>query len=144
MDLSKINTEAFKHSSRIQIRFADVDLAGHVNNAVILSYFETARVEFLDEMIGKENDWKSRSLILARTEADYLVPIYPDDDIKVYSRISRIGTKSFTMENLLVKTDQEKEIPASRASFVLVCMDYIKKQTIEIPSSWKEIFHQER
>ncbi|MFL5753541.1 MAG: acyl-CoA thioesterase [Bacteroidia bacterium] len=143
MDQSAISSGSFKHSSAIQIRFADADLAGHVNNAVILSYFETARVAFLDEMIGKENDWKSRSLILARTEVDYLKPIYLNDDIKVYSRISRIGSKSFTMENLLVKTDQGKEIPAARASFVLVCMDYIKKQTIEIPPAWKQKFQEE-
>src|SRR5207244_6214863 len=98
MDLSKINAASFKHATPIQIRFSDIDLAGHVNNATILTYFETARISFLDDMVGKANDWGNRGLILAHSEIDYLTPVYLQDTVKAYSRITRIGTKSFTME----------------------------------------------
>lgn len=137
-DLSHIDLKKYQHVTPIQIRFVDIDLAGHVNNATILSYFETARVVFLDELFGKENDWASRGLILAHTEIDYLQPVYLDDQIKAYSRVTKTGTKSFDMENVLVKMKDGKEVFCAVATFVIVCMDYNTKQTIEIPSNWKE------
>jgi acyl-CoA thioester hydrolase len=140
MDTSKINIASYTHSLPIQIRFADIDRQGHVNNATILSYFETGRVEFLNEIIGGDNDWDRRGLVIAHTEADYVEPVFLQDKIKTYSRIASIGTKSFKIDNLLVKEKNGKNIIVCIASFVLVCMDYQKKQTIEIPSDWKERF----
>ena len=42
MDNSVFDAEAvkFNHQMSVQIRFNDVDIYGHVNNAVILSYFD--------------------------------------------------------------------------------------------------------
>lgn len=138
IDLSKINPGLYKHASDIQVRFADCDMAGHVNNATILTYFETARIDFFHDVIGTDNDWNKTGLILAHSEIDYLAPVYLQDKVKAYSRVTRIGNKSFNMENLLVKVKDGKETFAAIASFVLVCMDYSKKQTIEIPKSWIE------
>jgi acyl-CoA thioester hydrolase len=140
MDTSKIDLALYTHSLPIQIRFADIDRQGHVNNAVILSYFEIGRVEFLNEIIGGDNDWDRRGLVIAHTEIDYVEPVFLQDKIKAYSRVANIGTKSFKIDNLLVKEKSGKNNVACIASFLLVCMDYHKKQTIEIPSDWKERF----
>jgi acyl-CoA thioester hydrolase len=137
-DFSHINLREFPHSTPIQIRFVDVDRVGHVNNATIITYFETARVFFLNEVVGERNDWSSMSLILAHTEVDYLIPVYLEDTVKVYSKVLKVGTKSFEMENVLVKVEHEKELIAAYAKFVLVCMDYKAQKTIEIPSDWRE------
>ncbi|MBA3665036.1 MAG: acyl-CoA thioesterase [Bacteroidetes bacterium] len=138
MDFSALTISDFKHSIPIQIRFSDCDMAGHVNNATVLTYYETARIEFLFGIVGLDNDWKSTGLILAHSEIDYIEPVYLQDKIKACSRITRIGSKSFTIENILVKTNEKKEVIASFASFVLVCMDYHKKESIEIPQPWKD------
>src|SRR6516225_3882143 len=99
MDTSKINIALYTHSFPIQIRFAYIDRQGHVNNATILSYFEIGRVEFLNEIIGGDNDWDRRGLVIAHTEADYVEPVFLQDKIKTYSRIANIGTKSFKIDN---------------------------------------------
>ncbi len=138
-DFSTLNPASFTHALEIQIRFVDIDLAGHVNNATILSYFELGRVAYLDELIGAENDWRGKGLILAHTEIDYIEPVYLHDKIKAYSRITHVGTKSFTIENLLVKLKDGKETFAAVASFVTVCFDYKQKQTTEIPADWREL-----
>ena len=41
--LLDINQIEFNHQQEIQIRFNDVDVIGHVNNAVQLSYFDIDR-----------------------------------------------------------------------------------------------------
>ena len=40
-----------------EIRFADIDAMGHVNNAVYFSYFEQARIHFFRQWIGLEWNW---------------------------------------------------------------------------------------
>jgi acyl-CoA thioester hydrolase len=137
MDASKIDADLFYHVTPIQARFSDANSAGHVNNVAILSYFETARVEFLDKVIGRENDWERTGLIIARSVMDYIEPLNIRENIRACSRISQIGTKSFTVEHLLLGERSGKEIITALGSFVLVCFDYNKNQTIEIPEVWK-------
>lgn len=137
-DFSHISNRSFHHATPIQIRFVDIDKLGHVNNATVLSYFETARVAYLNQVIGRENDWFGRGLILAHSEIDYLQPVYQDDQIIAYTRTIRIGSKSFTVENLLMKKDGKKEVLLAYATGVLVCMNYHEKLTVEIPEEWKE------
>ncbi len=136
-DLSHIDLKKYRHVLPIQVRFVDIDKLGHVNNATILSYFETARVAYLNQVIGKENDWFGRGLILAHSEIDYLLPVYMEDEIKSYTRVTHIGSKSFDVENVLVKVKEGKEFFACVATGVLVCMDYNTMQTVEIAEEWK-------
>jgi acyl-CoA thioester hydrolase len=137
-DFSKIRIEDFKHSTTIQIRFVDIDKMGHVNNATILSYFEIARTNFFDDVIGQQDNWFERGLIIAHTDIDYLQPVYLRDEVKALVRIAKTGTKSFDVEHLLIKIVDRNPIICAIANSILVCMDYTKKQTIEIPKEWKE------
>jgi acyl-CoA thioester hydrolase len=61
--------------AKIQVRFSDIDVMGHVNNAVYLSYFEMTRVHYFRELLGLEWDWKSHGILLVRNEIDYIKPI---------------------------------------------------------------------
>ena len=137
-DKSEINIVDYKYSTPIQIRFVDIDKMGHVNNATILSYFEIARTNFFDDVIGQQDNWFERSLIIAHTDIDYYSPVYLRDDVKAYVRIAKTGTKSFDVEHLLVKTINKEDIICAIATSVLVCMDYTKRQTIQIPVEWKD------
>lgn len=137
-DLSHIDLKKFHHATPIQIRFVDIDKLGHVNNATILSYLETARVAYLNEIIGRENDWFGCGLILAHSEIDYLRPVYENDKIVAHTRTMQIGQKSFTVENVLICHEDGKEIICAYATGVLVCMNYHEKLTVEIPEEWKK------
>ena len=53
-------------STKIQIRFADCDLAGHVHNAAYLHYFEQARMHFFVAQLGDGWDWKKTGFILKK------------------------------------------------------------------------------
>ena len=44
--------EKFKHRTKLDIRFVDIDAFGHVNNAHYLTYFEQARVRYFDDIMG--------------------------------------------------------------------------------------------
>lgn len=127
---------AYKFKTPIPVRFKDVDKQGHVNNANHLTYFEISRTEYFRDIFRKTNDWDKTGMILAHTEITYKFPITLEDTIVCFTRVSRFGTKSFDMENVLAaKTATGYEIRAYGKS-VLVCMDYVKKHTVNVPADW--------
>jgi acyl-CoA thioester hydrolase len=127
---------SFKHKTDIQIRFKDIDQLGHVNNANHITYFETSRVNYFKDVFKNETNWKETGLILAHTEVTYKNPIFLEDTISCYTKVSKIGNKSFDMENLIVKTSNSQDIIVAYGKSVLVCINYLSKETIPIPTEW--------
>ena len=88
-----------KYTSKVYVRWADLDAFGNVNNAVYLTYAELARVDWG----GKEFAPKQGSSVLvemtvAHSEVDYLLPITKfgvDYDVNLW--VESIGNTSFTM-----------------------------------------------
>ena len=94
-----------KYTSKVYVRWADLDAFGHVNNAVYLTYAELARVDWG----GKEFAPKQGSSVLvemtvAHSEVDYLIPITKfgvDYDVNLW--VENIGNTSFTVAYEVVK-----------------------------------------
>lgn len=129
---------SFSHKTKIQIRFKDIDKLGHVNNANHLTYLELGRVEYFKDVVRTKIDWVKTGMILANCEISYKQPIVLEDNLYCYSRVSRLGGKSFDMESLLVIENQLNTIAAT-AKVTLVCMDYETKQTVDIPEIWRSL-----
>ncbi|MCW3070574.1 MAG: thioesterase [Bacteroidetes bacterium] len=130
---------SFKQKTPIQIRFKDVDRLGHVNNANHITYFELARVDYFNILMGDVKiDWESESLILAKMEMEYRQPILLDDKVFVYTWISRIGSKSFDMSCSIVRVIDGVEVEAAKGLAVIVCFNYKINQTIPIPEEWRK------
>jgi acyl-CoA thioester hydrolase len=129
----------YKHKTQIQIRFKDVDRLGHVNNANHITYFELARVEYFNALMGDDVkiDWESESLILAKMEMEYKQPILLEDKLFVYTWVSRIGTKSFDMSCTIARVINGVEVEAAKGLAVIVCFNYKTNQTILVPEEWK-------
>lgn len=131
----------FRHKTPIQIRFKDVDRLGHVNNANHITYFELARVDYFNALMGADIpiDWENESLILAKVEMDYKQPIMLDDKISVYTWVSRLGSKSFDMSCSIVREEKGGgETEMAKGLAIIVCFNYKLNQSIPIPEAWKE------
>lgn len=114
---------------KIQVRFSDLDIMGHVNNSVYLSYFEYARVQYFGQLLGLNWDWKKHGVLLVRNEIDYIKPILLTDVPEVFISVDGIGSKSFTL-SYEVKVDGNV---TTTGKSVLVCFDSSKNASIEIP-----------
>ncbi len=130
--------EGFKFKTRIQLRFKDTDQMGHVNNANHLSYFELARMAYFKEVIQEKIDWTREGIILARIEVDYKSPVLLEDELWVYTRMSRIGNSSFDMEYKVVRINGELTLLAAEGKSVQVCFNYEKNCTLPVPAAWRE------
>jgi acyl-CoA thioester hydrolase len=135
MELNEL-LSSYKHKLKIQIRFKDIDKQGHVNNANHITYFETARVEYFKDVFRNEIDWIKTGMILANTEITYKQPILLEDTVYCYTKITRFGTKSFDIENVLTIENNTKQQLCAFGKSTLVCLNYDTKQTVEVPADW--------
>ncbi len=133
-----LEKQLFRHNVLIQVRFKDVDQMGHVNNANHFTYFELARVMYFNEVVNEIIEWKEQGIILAHMEIDYKRPVLLTDEVYVYSRVSKLGAKSFDVEYKIVVMENGKEVIAASGKSVQVCFDYTNKKTINVPELWKQ------
>ena len=122
---------SFVHRERV--RFRDVDAMGHVNNAVLATYVEQARIEYLRHL-GLLDGPLYMGMILARLELDFVAPVQPMGEIEIRVRASRSGNKSFQLEYELRQDGRE----VARASTVLVAYDYERARSMPLSDEWRE------
>ena len=94
--------EKYRHETRPEIRFVDVDAFGHVNNAHYLTYFEQARVKYFDDIVGWKYDWSKQGIILARAEINYVKPVHFRDVVVIRTRCTKIGNKSLELAYVMI------------------------------------------
>jgi len=122
----------------IQVRFKDIDALGHVNNANHITYFEIARTAYFKQVVGGEIDWKRQGIILARTEIDYLCPVFAGEEVWVFARVAAFGNSSFTMKYLVEKGKGDAAVAVAHGVSVQVCYDYEAGRSVPVPLRWRE------
>jgi acyl-CoA thioester hydrolase len=115
------------------VEFRDIDAAGHVNNAVYLTYLETARISYLVDVLEADFAYEL-SLILARITVDFRSPARFPETLEIGTRVTRVGTKSFEMEHEVRGDDGRLVLEASS---VLVAYDYSTDRSMAVPEPWR-------
>ncbi len=114
----------------VEVRFRDIDMFGHVNNAAYFTYIESARVAYYTALTGL-TDPREFGMTLASAKMDFLKPIFYGQTLHVYTRIGRVGNKSWTLEHE-IRDAQTGEVVAV-GSTVNVHYDYKTGQSKPIP-----------
>jgi acyl-CoA thioester hydrolase len=129
-------SDDYRHRTPVQVRFRDIDAFGHVNNAVVSSYVELARVTYLHDVLGLNpvGPEDRMPLILGMIKVDYLSPIFLDDRVVVGSRVEWLGRTSIGMSHLLTA---EGGRDLARSSSVLVAYDYEQARPMPVPDDWR-------
>ena len=127
----------FKIEIQLPVRWGDMDALGHVNNAKYLTYFESARIAYFDQ-IGAFARYSSEGIgpILATTRCDYLSPVVYPATLLVGARVVKVGTTSFEMEYLI--RDANDGRPCAFGTSVQVLFDYRNQVKTPIPAEVRE------
>lgn len=126
----------WKFCHTVQVRFRDIDMFDHVNNAAYLTYIESARVAYYTHITGIQ-DPRDFDMTLAHVKVDFLNPVFFGQTINVYTRAGRIGNKSWTLEHEL--RDSETNEVAARSSTVIVHFDHETGKSKPLPPEVIEI-----
>jgi len=89
------NPDLFHHWHTIKTRFRDIDVLNHVNNAVFNTYFEEARINFVESVpeLGDSFE-KGQSYVLVKCTLEYLKPITYPSTLLIGSGFLKIGNSS--------------------------------------------------
>ena len=128
----------YKFFHPTEVRYGDLDPQGHVNNAKYLTYFEQARIYYLIKLglFNKDQSFMEVGVIIADIHIIYHSTTHYGDDIKVGVKITRIGTKSITVEQCVMDAKTGKLMASG--TVVMVTFDYEGLKTIPVPEEWKQ------
>lgn len=124
----------YPYTVPVTVAFRDLDMLGHVNNAVYLTYFEHARVGYGLQLSGGAQP-HDLAFIIAEATVTYLRPAYFGDELVIGVRVSNIGTKSFVMEyGVQRKADGEL---LARGKTVQVWFNYAANRSEPVPADFR-------
>ncbi|WP_431027423.1 acyl-CoA thioesterase [Lysinibacillus sp. LZ02] len=105
----------FEFSVEVQVRFSETDMFGHVNNTVVFTYLEFARIEYLKaiDLMGKEGNIP----VVADLQCDYVRQMYFGEKIEVYVKIAQIGSSSVDI-HYLGKNEKGEIVFTARGTIV--------------------------
>lgn len=99
----------------IHLRWRDMDMLGHVNQAVYHELLEEGRGSLITR------GGVGFAFVLARVELDYLLEVRRDHSpVQVVSRLTEVGRRKLVVAHEVVRASGEV---AARGTSVLVCWD---------------------
>jgi len=123
----------------IPVQWGDMDAAQHVNNIIYLRWFETARIQYFEQLEELMDFTGEATLgaILAETYCRYKMPVTYPDTVIVAARIlaDTIDEFSFRMQHIIVSRQHQRI--AAEGWTRIVCYDYREKRKAIIPEALK-------
>jgi acyl-CoA thioester hydrolase len=118
-------------SIRFPVRFRDIDVLGHVNNAVYFTYMEQARTEYWMKVF-EVGDLNGISFIVAHAECDFKKSARMGDEIQVTIKTTSIGKSSFVWDYEILNAANSELF--ARGKTIQVYFDYANQKSVPVPS----------
>ena len=124
----------YRYARAQDVAFRDLDGLRVVNNAVYLTYIETARLGYMVEVLGIRS-LDEIGVIVAKVDIDFRSPARLLETLEVGARVPRLGTRSVHMEHEVRGADGRL---VAEAATVLVSFDYEQGVPVPVPDGWRE------
>ena len=121
----------------LPVQWGEQDAFGHVNNAVPLRWFESARIAYIEQsglsgMMGDDDCGP----IVASITCNYRRQIKYPDTLHIGAKISRIGRSSFAMEHAVYSS--ANNAIAVDGETVVVVFNYATQRPVRVPDAIRE------
>lgn len=137
MNPSEIPSLSIFHSRLpLQIRFSDVDVLGHVNNTVYLSFYDTGKAAFMTQTLGRAISWKEVDTVVANIDCAFMAPIFYGENIEVLTACVGIHEKSFRLFQMIRNSDSGEV--KSMCETVMVAFDPSTQKSAPLSREWRE------
>jgi acyl-CoA thioester hydrolase len=94
-DFEPTDPAIYKFWAAEHVRFADLDMLGHVNNKAYSTYYESGRIEYM--RARDMSDSPEFGMALVRLEVDFRKEILYPATLRVGLRLQRLGRSSLTL-----------------------------------------------
>lgn len=126
-----------EHQYPLIVAASDLDDLGHVNNARYLDYLERGRTRWYREvgLIRQCADALGISelgTVVVNVNIDFKRECAADDALVVTTQVARVGARSFTVTQQVLKASREV---AATATVTSVVMDLAERRSVVLPPS---------
>lgn len=95
----------FRHRTPIQLRFNDIDMFGHVNNAVYVEFFDLGKLRYFEDTLGKDFAKKGFTAVVVNINCNFFSPTFLSEALEVLTATVHTGEKSITLDQRIVNTE---------------------------------------
>lgn len=129
---------AHVHTSRLRIRWGDMDAMGHVNNARFFTFFEQTRIDWL-ESFSKDDALRNnrQGFILAHASCDFKVPVVYPAVLEIRLLCEPPGRTSFTSRYEVY--DEDGEVLHAVGKGVMVWIDLETGEPTPLPGRLRAV-----
>ncbi|MDX1467766.1 MAG: thioesterase family protein [Acidimicrobiia bacterium] len=104
----ELPTDRDVHTTRLKVRFYELDPYDHVNHTNYFSYFETARIEYLADMgwgldVLKERGWQ---FVVVEANARFLAAARYGEELTIHTWVHEAGRVKSTWKQLMLRGDE--------------------------------------
>jgi len=127
----------FRHAVPVQIRFNDLDLMGHINNATLQEYFDIGRMHYFMDLFEGKLFEDELALVIASYKTDFHFPVLLSHNVEVRTCITRLGNKSLDMRQQIRLVPDGAAVATSDS--VMVCFHKETRTSAALPAAWKAV-----
>jgi acyl-CoA thioester hydrolase len=120
--------------SRLQVQWADVDIAGIMYFAAYSRFAEYAEMQLFAELgfpyesvFGEYGFWLPR----VRVEAEYHTPAFMSDWMRMRTHIERVGASSVRWKTVFFNEDTGQ--PGAAVTLIVAAIDAVTKKSCPLP-----------
>lgn len=119
------------------IRYADTDRQGHVNNAIFATFFEIGRVSLVyspeAQLVAPGTEF-----VIARLEIDYLAEIGWPGHVAIGTTVASVGRSSLTLNQAIFQGERR----VAQAHSVVVLIDQQMRRATPLTAAARECLQQ--
>lgn len=138
--------EPLRFEQPIEVRFADTDALGHVNNAIYLTYFEAARAGYYAAVVGAPfgtgEKAGERTFVIAQATVSFRRPCFFGETVLVGCRFAWASRSSFGIE-YAIRAEGSAVAPARHIAdgeSVQVMFDLARNRVMRVPDDLLALF----
>lgn len=132
-----LDRSAYHLFTPLATRWGDSDALGHINNAIMVRYLESGRIDYFrrvcDVKLAEDDD---NSFVIASLEIGFLQQIHHPANLDIATRISRLGNSSFDVDTVIFAQGGDQPLITSRG--ICVWFDLTENSSRPIPENIRE------
>jgi acyl-CoA thioester hydrolase len=113
-----------EHTVRVQLRWRDMDMLGHLNQSVYHELLEEGRIALIADLMSRVGGERG-GFVIAHVDLDYHAEVRKDHgEVDVVVRVGRVGTSSIELDHEIRLLDGRL---AASGKSILVAWDLVAR-----------------
>lgn len=135
---------AYLATFELRVKSYELDIYGHVNNAIYMNWFEHGRSQLLQDKGFNYTSivaaWGVR-LVTVAAQINFRAQLGLDDHVRVTSTVKRMGNSSVAYDQRILRVEKDgSETLACDCESTICFTDPEMKASAPIPAQFRELF----